>query len=167
MSLALGRVSVRSTDGAAALQPGRPLQIVVEVDAREPIRLGDLRVDISIAHPLGGQYVALSTGLDGGARIAEETISGRTELVCDLEGLPLKPGTYTVAAALRRHGEIVDRVEHAAELTLVAGPFFDSGSVPLSYPAPVLVRHGWSLGATAAGYDATTTVERVTSATAR
>jgi lipopolysaccharide transport system ATP-binding protein len=139
-------VLVRSAGGAGVLKPGEPVQIVVELEANEPVRIRDLRVDLSIAHPAGDQYVALSTVLDGGERIASETILGSRALVCELDGLPLKPGTYIVGVVLRRHGEIVEQIDRAADLTVVTGPFFDSGGVPSSYPAAVLVRHSWSLG---------------------
>ncbi len=144
-------VVVRSADGAPTMKPGEPVQIVVELEAKEPVRIRDLRLDLSIAHPAGGQYVALSTVLDGGEGIASETILGSRALVCELDGLPLKPGTYTVGAVLHRHGDIVEQIDRATDLILVAGPFFDSGGVPSSYPAAVLVRHSWSLGEVDAG----------------
>ncbi len=160
-------VAVRSAGGAAALKPGEPVHIIVELEAKESVPVRDLRVDLSISHPAGGQYVALSTVLDGGERIASETILGSMALVCELDGLPLKPGTYIVGAVLRRHGEIVEQIDRAADLTLVAGPFFDSGGVPSSYPAAVLVRHSWSLGEIDAGEVETRRVPGVAPAPAR
>jgi hypothetical protein len=120
-------------------------QIVVEIEAEKPIRVRDLRLDLSIVHPAGGQFVALSTDLDGADRIAGETILGSKALVCELDGLPLRPGTYTVGASLAWRGKLVQQIDRATDLQLIAGPFFDSGGVPASYPAAVLVRHNWSL----------------------
>jgi lipopolysaccharide transport system ATP-binding protein len=146
----IGRVEIRSGEirsgeGTAMIRTGAPLEIAVEIDARRPTRLREVRLDLAIYHATGAQYVALSTDIDGGENVAAETITGRASLVCALDGLPLKPGAYTVGATLYRHGELVDQVDRAADLTLVPGPFFASGSVPSNYPAPVLVRHTWAL----------------------
>jgi lipopolysaccharide transport system ATP-binding protein len=141
----IGRVEIRSGEGTAMIRTGAPFKIAVEIDARRPTRLREVRLDLAIYHPTGAQYVALSTDIDGGEKVAAETITGRALLICALDGLPLKPGPYTVGAALYRHGEVVDRVDRAADLTLVPGPFFVSGNVPSNYPAPFLVRHNWAL----------------------
>jgi lipopolysaccharide transport system ATP-binding protein len=138
-------VAVRESERSGPIGIDAPLQIVVELDARETIRMGDLRVELSIKHPTGDQYVALSTDFDDAGRLKGETIAGRAAIVCSLDGLPLKPGVYVVGAALYRHGDVVDEDHRAAEFTLVPGPFFGSGIVPSNYPAPVLVRHSWEL----------------------
>jgi homopolymeric O-antigen transport system ATP-binding protein len=142
--VSVGRVEIRGDEGKGPVQVGAPLQIAVELEAREATRLGELRVDFVINHPTGLR-VALSTDFEDPGRLSGETIAGRSTLVCRLEELPLKPGAYTVGVLLWRHGELIGRVNRAADLTLVSGPFFGSGSVPSNYPAPVLVRHSWLL----------------------
>jgi homopolymeric O-antigen transport system ATP-binding protein len=141
----IGGVAVRGGDGDSPIEIGAPLEIVVELDAREPTRLTDLRIELAIKHPTGEQYVALSTDIDDAQSLEGETIAGRAPVVCKLDGLPLKPGAYTVGVALYRHGDVVDEDHRATEFTLVPGPFFASGIVPSNYPAPVLVRHSWAL----------------------
>jgi lipopolysaccharide transport system ATP-binding protein len=138
-------VAVRDRDRNGPIGVDAPLQIVVELDARESTRMGDLRVELSIKSVTGDQYVALSTDFGDARRLQAETIAGRAAVVCMLDGLPLKPGAYTVGAALYRHGDVVDQDHRAAEFRLVAGPYFGSGIVPSNYPAPVLVRHHWDL----------------------
>ena len=138
-------VAVRDGDRNGPIAIDAPLQIVVELDARETMRMGDLRVELSIKGVTGDQYVALSTDFDDPRRLQAETIAGRAAIVCMLDGLPLKPGAYVVGAALYRHGDVVDEDHRAAEFTLVSAPFFASGIVPSNYPSPVLVRHSWEL----------------------
>jgi lipopolysaccharide transport system ATP-binding protein len=142
--VSIGRVEVRSADGKGAVRIGAPLQIGVEIDAREATRLSDLRLELAINHPTGLRVV-LSTDLEDPGRLAQETVAGRAALVCMVEELPLKPGTYSVGVLLSRHGELIDKVDRAADFTLLSAPFYASGSVPSNYPAPVLVRHSWVL----------------------
>jgi lipopolysaccharide transport system ATP-binding protein len=141
----IGGVAVRGEDGSRSIGIGAPLQIEVDLDARVPTRMRDLRIELSIKHPTGDQYVALSTDLDEPGRFDGETIAGRATVVCALDGLPLKPSGYTVGVVLYRHGDAVDEDHRAAEFTLVSAPFFASGIVPSNHPAPVLVQHSWAL----------------------
>jgi lipopolysaccharide transport system ATP-binding protein len=143
--VSIGRVEIRGAKGAATVRSGAPFEIAIEIDALKKTRLGDLRVEVVINHPTRGLCVVLSTDLDDRRRLARESIVDRAALVCALDGLPLKPGAYIIGVLLSRHGELVDQVERAADLTLVPGPFFASGTVPASYAAPVLVRHSWAL----------------------
>jgi lipopolysaccharide transport system ATP-binding protein len=143
--ISIGPVEVRSADGTATVRTGAPFDIVVEIPARTPTPLRDVRVELAINHATGTQYVALSTDLDGGERIAAETIDGRAAVVCRVDGLPLKPGPYLVGVALYHDGILVDQIDRAAEFALVSDAFFDSSVIPSTYPAPVLVRHSWAL----------------------
>jgi lipopolysaccharide transport system ATP-binding protein len=143
--VSIDRVEVRGTDNKGAVKICAPLQIVVELDVRATIQLDELQVDLAINHPTGGQYVLLSTGFEEGGSLRRETIRGRAKLVCMLDGLPLKPGSYTVDAVIYRHGRVVDQISRAADLTLLAAPFFASDLAPVSYSAAVLVHHSWAL----------------------
>jgi lipopolysaccharide transport system ATP-binding protein len=163
--LSIGAVEARSANGIGRVQTGSPFQIGVQLNALEPTQVEDLRVELAINHPTGGQYVAFSTDLDGREQIASETVAGRVELVCDVESMPLKPGLYIIGVAVYRHGVVIDQLHRAARLMLLAAPFFDSGGVPVNHPAPVLVRHRWALAeawdeAPKAHTDAVTAVRR-------
>jgi len=143
--VALGRLEARSSDGSGAIRVGSPVEIVVELEAREPTPMRSLRVELAIFHPTGGQCAAFSTDLDGGEQVSSQSISGRSTLVCAVDGLPLKQGVYVVAAALYRYGQPVDQIDRAFDLTVLPGPFFSTGGVPANYPAPIAIRHSWSL----------------------
>jgi lipopolysaccharide transport system ATP-binding protein len=145
LPISLAGVQVRSEAGDGRARIGEPVQIVVQLQAREPVPMRELRVELALHHPTGGQYVALSTDLDGRSHIASETVSGRVDLECAVEALPIKPALYVVGAVLYRHGEVVDELHRAARLTLLSAPFFESGGPPMMYPAPTLVRHSWTL----------------------
>jgi lipopolysaccharide transport system ATP-binding protein len=156
-------VTIRSVGDLVTVRAGAPFSIVVELEALEATRLSELRIELAICFPAGPQLALLSTDLDGGSWIGSETILGRAALNCDVEGLPLRPGNYVVAATLYQHGEIVHRIDRAADLAVVTGPFFGSGAVPSSYPAPVIVRHSWTICEPSPKPSGTRPVDEVTS----
>lgn len=143
--VAIGRVEARSLEGPGPVRIGSPVEIVIELKARESTPMRDLRVELAIHHPTGGQYAAFSTDLDGAEKIVSETVSSGTTLACAIDRLPFKQGMYVIGVALYRHGKLVDQIDRALDLTLIPAPFFSCGSVPADYPAPVVLRHGWTL----------------------
>ena len=150
----IARVSVRGADGGTTVRAEQPLTIRVRLEAQTAFRAEGLRLQIGIHATLGGQYVALSTDfaperpLDG----VEIGPDGATA-VCELEELPLKPGSYFVSASLERPGgELVDRVTKEALFAVVPTDFFGTGLIPgEAHLAPVLVRHRWDVEGEATG----------------
>ena len=145
----IARVSVVPADDAQGVRSDRPLSIRVEISARGPIDASGLRLQLGIHHSLGGEYVGLSTDFDPNRPLEGVDLGGGATIVCELDELPLKPGTYYVSAALERPGgDLVDRVTKQAPFAVVPTDFFGTGIVPgETHHAPVLVRHRWEVEA--------------------
>jgi homopolymeric O-antigen transport system ATP-binding protein len=144
------RVTGAALDGTSHVTLAKPFRLVVEIDAARPVRLDELSVALSIERPGVGQYVVLET--EGpGRRLPDVTVHGTSTLVCEVQGLPLKPDTYSLSASVRRGQELLDSAARIAELTLVADPGDERVS---SQSAPVVVRHAWSTLEAASGVTA-------------
>jgi lipopolysaccharide transport system ATP-binding protein len=67
--------------------------------------------------------------------------------VCRIPGLPLAPSSYRIGCSVQAGGAMLDLLEDASSLTVVAGDFFSSGEVPPDSHGCSLVRADWSLRA--------------------
>jgi lipopolysaccharide transport system ATP-binding protein len=143
------RVEVAAIDGGTAIRADRPLTIRVGLESSAPFRADGLRLQLGIHATLGGQYVALSTDFALERPLDGVELSAGATAVCELEELPLKPGSYFVSAALERPGgELVDRVTKEALFAVIPTDYFGTGLIPgEAHVAPVLVRHRWDVEA--------------------
>jgi lipopolysaccharide transport system ATP-binding protein len=140
-------VQVAPGDGGDAIRADRPVTIRVGLSAQSPVRGDSLRLHIGIHASLGGEYVSVSTDFDpsrplGGVSLADDPV-----IVCELDELPLKPGTYYISATLQQPGgELVDRVTKQAPFAIVPTDYYGTGVLPGEFhTAPVLVRHHWEV----------------------
>jgi lipopolysaccharide transport system ATP-binding protein len=69
----------------------------------------------------------------------------RGAFICSLPNLPLAPSIYRVSCSVQGNGEMLDLVEEAATITVVAGDFFASGEVPPDTHGCALVRANWEV----------------------
>jgi lipopolysaccharide transport system ATP-binding protein len=131
----------RSDD--AAVRADQPFTIRVRLEARSAT--SGPRIQLGIHAPLGGQYVALSTDFAEGKPIESLAAGETVTAVCELEELPLKPGSYYVSASVERpSGELVDRVTKQAPFAVLPTDYFGTGRIPgEAHLAPLLVRHRW------------------------
>ena len=150
-------IDVLGADGGTAIRSDRSVTIRVGLEAAGPLRGDGLRLQIAVHHTLGGQYVALSTDYALDPPLDGVELGQGATVVCELEELPLKPGSYFVSAVLERAGgEIVDRVTKAAYFAIVPSDYFGTGvMLGEGHVAPVLVRHHWDVEAGAAAEIAT------------
>jgi lipopolysaccharide transport system ATP-binding protein len=158
------RVQVIPEGGGRGVRADRPLSIRVELAGRRPVDAGALRLQLGIHASLGGEYVAISTDFDPTRPLAGAALEEGVTVVCELEELPLKPGTYSISATLQLPGgELVDRMTKQAPFAVVPTDFFGTGVIPgENHVAPVLVRHRWEVESTATSVAAaaTGTVDR-------
>jgi homopolymeric O-antigen transport system ATP-binding protein len=99
-----------------------------------------------------GITVAVSGGSTQMLNMSSETtgalfrnIPARGEVRCRLPRLPLPAGQYYLNAWADFHGETLDMVPLAAEVTVAAGDFHGTGRAPPPEQRTVLVDHSWSL----------------------
>lgn len=140
-------VHIRSADVDRPLASGSPAVIQVDFHATRPVDATNLRLLLGIHGPTGGMYAQLSTDFDPTRPLEQLSLSERGSISCFLDDLPLKPGMYTVSAALERAGgELVDRVVDRSPFALAPADYYETGVLPgESHPAPVLIRHRWDV----------------------
>jgi lipopolysaccharide transport system ATP-binding protein len=140
-------VTVSSLDGGHAVSAGGPTMIEVDIRRLRRLDAANLRLQIGIYSTLGGMYVLLSTDYDPARPL--DGFDGGGSVRCYVDELPLKPGTYTIAASIERAGgELVDRVADRGFFAIAPADFYDTGIMPGElHPAPVLVRHRWEVSA--------------------
>ena len=143
----IARVEVVPTDGGHGVVANRPVAIRITLDAQKPVQADSLRLQIGIHSTLGGEYVSVSTDFDPSRPLSVLELAERPTVVCELEELPLKPGTYYLSAMLQQPGgELVDRVTKQAPFAVVPTDYYGTGVLPgETHGAPVLVRHRWEI----------------------
>jgi lipopolysaccharide transport system ATP-binding protein len=130
-----------------ALHPGRPLDIAVEIEAFAPVRSADLEVKVRLGSSVSGYLTTLATSLDPTLSLPDLAPRDHLTLICRIESLPFRPGTYHASASVTLPGEVLDDVERLAEFTLLPSDFYGIGAVaPEQLIGHVLVRHTWSQG---------------------
>ncbi len=67
--------------------------------------------------------------------------------VCRLVDLPLAPGSYRLTYSIMEDDEYLDRIDDAAQLTVIAGDFFGGAETPPPSHGPLLVRADWRVQA--------------------
>jgi homopolymeric O-antigen transport system ATP-binding protein len=147
------RIQVSAADGGDAIRADRPLTVRVRLRGPSALRADMLRLQIGIHATLGGEYVSLSTDFDPSRPLAGVDLGGQPVVVCEIDELPLKPGTYYVSATLQQPGgELVDRVTKQAPFAVVPTDYYGTGVLPGEFhTAPVLVRHRWEVERAAVG----------------
>jgi lipopolysaccharide transport system ATP-binding protein len=145
--LRIARVEVVRPGGAPGIQADSPLLIRVRLSSPAGQRVEGLRLRLGIHSALGGQYVGLSTDYHPSPLLDSIDLGRGVTVVCALEELPLKPGSYYVSAELARPGgELVDRVTKQAPFGVLPTDYFGTGLIPGEhYVGPVLVRHRWDV----------------------
>jgi lipopolysaccharide transport system ATP-binding protein len=151
--LRIEKVTVTNAGGGRAVTANQPVRIRIDVSGTEPVAREHLRLRLGIQSTLGGTYIALSTDFDPSRPLDHRDLESGATIVCEVDELPLKPGSYTVSAVLERSGgDIIDRVTDQAVFAVVPTDFFGTGViVGETHPAPVLVRHRWHVVASDAG----------------
>jgi lipopolysaccharide transport system ATP-binding protein len=136
---------VGGTSEKTAVRADSPVAIRVRVEAASATRAGSLRIQLGIHSTLGGQYVALSTDFAANHPLDELAAGDVVTAVCELEELPLKPGSYYVSASIESpNGELIDRVTKQAPFVVMPTDYFRTGRIPSErHLAPLLVRHQW------------------------
>ena len=141
-------VEVVPEGGGRGLRSNQPLAIRVGVSApAASVATRDLRLTLGIHASTGGEYVTLSTDFDPEQPLAGADLAEGATVVCEIDEIPLKPGTYWISALLHLPGgEVVDRAAKQSPFAIVPTDHFGTGIVPSeSLGAPVLVRHRWNV----------------------
>jgi len=121
------------TEGFVA---GRPMEIRIEYT--NPRLYDNLDFVINVYNNLDAKLLTFNWGLNG-YRIDEACASG--VISCVIPKLPLAPGAYRIAMALKHNGVVVDHVPNALRFSIESSIFYGSGRIPPS--APFMTEHSW------------------------
>ena len=92
-------------------------------------------------------HILLSTDFDPSRPLEQSGAGNTAPVVCTLDELPLKPGSYYLSAWLDEPGgEILDHLTEQAKFVVVPSDFFGTGVLPSEHHvAPLLARHRWEV----------------------
>ena len=140
-------IKVTADDGTATVRAELPVKIRVVLRARPGWTQRRLRLQLGVDSMASGRHVLLSTDFDPSLQLEDVGFEGTTVVVCRLQNLPLKPGTYVVGASIEEPGgELLDSVTEQARFAIVPSDFFGTGVMPSEHHiAPTLVRHHWEV----------------------
>ena len=141
------RIEVEGPDGGGVVRADRPAVIRVDLRTTGPVRREHLRLQLGIHSTHGGMYVSFSTDFDPARPLEQVELDGSVTVLCRLDELPLKPGSYFLSASIERAGgEIIDRITEQGLFAIVPTDYFGTGVFPGdAHLAPLLVRHQWEV----------------------
>jgi lipopolysaccharide transport system ATP-binding protein len=136
-ALRVRHLVVESEDGV--ITADRPVSVEVQVAAERPVDARQTTLELRVYSAENGfACVSLPFRLD---RMISDTLTLR----CEIEELPLRPGSYFVLALITAPNELIDQVNRAADFAIVPSDFFGTGVHTETSPiAPLVVRHRWS-----------------------
>ena len=132
MSPMWGRVKIAeaeivyATPTQVAAAVGEPMQLVVTLEAPEPV--DDVVVAVAIYNTMGWLVFSTNTDLHG---VDVGTVSGRCDVTYDFREVPLLDGTYAVTVGLHTKGGLVYDSWEQLRRFEVAAPGRDIGLVRL------------------------------------
>ncbi|HLX77355.1 MAG TPA: ABC transporter ATP-binding protein [Acidimicrobiales bacterium] len=135
-------IEFRSTAGTTlpAVVAGQDLEIVLHYRTERLYTPATIVASIAVRDDLGVpvflQHNRLTNDL-------WPSVPGTGAFVCRIEHLPLPPTTYRLDVAVINDTEFLDQVADAAEMTVVAGPFFGSSELPPRDRGLALVDATW------------------------
>jgi homopolymeric O-antigen transport system ATP-binding protein len=112
---------------------------------------GDVMASFSVEGPLGEPVCVCSSRVTGDSL---PTDAGGGDLICELPGLPLLAGRYSLTVYMEMNGVLADWVRNALYFDVFEADVFGSGQLPPTTHGRVVIPHRWSLRAfDSAGFD--------------
>jgi len=133
-------ISVRDVGGRVrgSVNPLEPFQVVVEYDATRASP--NLAVSIDVEQLDGTRIATLYSAFHDRTFIVS---AGRGALVCHIDGLPLRPDTYSLNVFLGANHAICDFVERAISFEVAPVDVFGTGRMPDRHQGPLLASFHW------------------------
>jgi len=116
--VSIEKVWINSTpDASTPIESGDPLAVCLSARVGEDYRA---RNDLQVAYGLdtieGQRLYTVLSSWDG---TSIDASSGRMDIACDIESVPLVPGRYLVSATVLFRGETLDSVQHCAAFDIL------------------------------------------------
>ena len=135
-------IALKSTDGALtrAVRPYEPFDIMVAYEARVP--LAGVEVSINIETPDGARLVTLYSSFKNESF---DVKPGTGTFVCRVDGLPLRPDTYTIDVFLGGNHAFYDHVERAVSFDIAPYDVYGTGRLPQWNEGPLVASYRWNV----------------------
>jgi len=119
---------------------GQTISFSFEYALSEEGLSGSINIGLQIIGNLGQHMFQCGTDLVGKdyAHLPKNGI-----VSCEVPGLPLPPGNYSLSLWAVSNYDLLDSVENAMSFTVYEGDYFGSGKLPYSNFRGVLVPHTW------------------------
>ena len=133
--------SVRGADNTIleTLTSGMPVKFQVEYMAEEFKPLQDINISILIKN-LKGDVIANLSSLETVGPMQLSAYKGL--VICNVEKLPIAPGSISISLILEQAGQVVDRIEDAFLGTVDKGGYYES-KMHKERNGWVLIDHDW------------------------
>jgi lipopolysaccharide transport system ATP-binding protein len=140
--LRIVRAEMMSTEGGPA-RTGRDASLRL---AYQCTALGGfVSIGTSVEGPLGEPVFVCSSHVSGDELVVEAEAG---ELVCELPGLQLLPGRYSLSVYAEVNGVLADWVRNALYFDVYEDDVFGTGRLPPTTHGHVYVNFGWAIRAT-------------------
>ena len=135
-------IFLRDTDGnpVDVVCSGQDVEVCLKFETRRRFFARNLRVSVSVRTPFDVRVFINDNRLTGDQFGA---LPNRGLFVCRLSRLPLPAAMFQISYSVLANEEYVDGLKNAAELTVVAGKFFQSGDLPPASHGCCLVDGTW------------------------
>ncbi len=127
-------------EGGGPLVAGGVAMFDVKLKLCSPHR--GLLVGIGIDSELGARQATLYSHFTGDQF---NLPFGDSCVRCRVDRLPLRPGKYFITIHLANATEVIDHLEHAFLIEVMAGDFFGTGRMPTGTQGMILVDQSWKL----------------------
>jgi lipopolysaccharide transport system ATP-binding protein len=133
----------RDGRGIDSPNTGNDFDIVLNYETGDGKSLGGVNFGISIITQGEGTPIITLDAETVGAAFREIPASG--EVRCRVQRCPLPAGQYFLSLWSDVHGNLVDGVHRACDMTVAGGDFYGTGRQPPAHHRTVLVDQSWSL----------------------
>ncbi|MEM1211377.1 MAG: ABC transporter ATP-binding protein [Planctomycetota bacterium] len=140
-SVRLQDIWLESEDGRrqGASVCGQPVRICMSY--RVESKIDSLNFAMGVYNPDGLSITHFNTKL---RPLEGKPSEGVGVVACQVDRMPLSPGTYWLNVACSRRGGLADHLERAAKLTVTEADFFGAGFLPDLQQARVYIDHSWA-----------------------
>lgn len=135
-------IEYRSSTGRSlsAVASGQDVEIVLNYRAEHDFTRASIVTSIAVRNDIGTPVFVQHNQLTNDLW---SSVPRAGAFVCSIKRLPLPPSTYRLDVSVANHLDFLDAVSDAAELNIVAGPFFASTELPPRDRGICLVDASW------------------------
>jgi homopolymeric O-antigen transport system ATP-binding protein len=129
----------RKGDLTRSVDPGEPFEVIVEYDAKIPI--ADVEVSVDVEQLDGTRIATLYSGFRNERFVVR---AGPGAFACRIDGLPLRPDTYSLNVFISARHAIHDFVQRAMTFEIAPVDVFGTGILPQRSQGALLTRYTWN-----------------------